>query len=123
VATLSLLIARGCFLVLENSQEINSRLMWASTIALASLTSYMVSSRQYTFDEFLIYFTVASTAHGGIIVWQMLRGDFRDVKEGAKRVMAAALPAVIGLAIAGLRRLLPMVEVILFMGSLAFTVL
>jgi hypothetical protein len=68
-----------------------------------------------------LYFTVASTGHGGIVIWQILRGDFRDVKEGGKRIMAASLPAVFGLALAWLRRFLPMVEVILYFGSLAFS--
>jgi hypothetical protein len=40
-----LLVGRGCFLVLENSQEINTRLMWASTATLATLTLYLVASR------------------------------------------------------------------------------
>ena len=121
LATLSLLVARGCFLVLENSQEINGRLMWASTGALTILTMYLVSSRQYSFDEFVLYFSVGSTLHGVIVVWQMLRGDYKDAKEGAKRVLAAAIPAAAGLAIAVLKSFLPMIEVILYLASLAFT--
>lgn len=97
--------------------------MWSSTAILAVTTMHLASSRSYTFDKFLLYFTVASTVHGGIVLWQMLRGDFRDGKEGVKRVLAAAIPAAAGFVIAVLRSFLPFIEVIVYSASLVFTAL
>ena len=59
--TLAFIISRACYLLIENDEEINNRLLWASTSSLTASLAYMIYFRSsFTFDEFLLYFTLVS---------------------------------------------------------------
>ncbi len=117
--TFSILLARCCFLVLENAEEVNIRLMQGSSVLLTFLTAYLLSG-SFTFDEFLLYFSVASTLHTLVVTIQMLKGEVRDLKEGMRRLLATGLPALTGVFIVLASTLIQRIELYLFLSSLAF---
>jgi hypothetical protein len=117
--TFSILLARCCFLVLENAEEVNIKLMQGSSVLLAILTAYLLSG-SFTFDEFLLYFSAASTLHSLIVVFQMLKGEVRDLKEGMRRLLSTGLPALTGVFIFLASTLFQGIELYLYLSSLAF---
>ncbi len=104
IVIIIIMVIRGCFFVIENENEINISMIWASSLSMTILLIYMLVYRlSFTFTEFLNGFTILNILSGLFTCLSFWKGEIRKLKESINWLNGAFYPGLIILFLSSLK--------------------